>query len=226
MLNHSTSHPNDPQPVVKHPNDAVAAEPESNYPVQISSLLSQFYSSSQTLADFELAASVPAPNDQLLDHNHHMTVTVEAFHNEQVDVVVHRSRSILASGESVWHNDKNLKTAERLSIAEQTVSYSREITLVTQQSRKVVQYGIVRLDPAMLQRAVWLGIAGGEIPLGRVLINHQVLRSVELCQLWKVKSGIALSALLETDVDQIVYGRTALIRCDDNPAIELLEIVC
>ncbi len=203
-----------------------AAEPQSGrHHVNIASLLAEFYASTSTLATFEEVAECPPIYGQLLDHHSHMTVTVEAFHKDEVDVVVHRSRSVLDDGESVWQNDPLLKTDARLAIAERTVTYSREITLVTHNTGKVVQYGLVRLDPSTLGREVWLEIASGEIPLGRVLIKHNVLRSVERYQLWKVTPGVALASLLKTDPGETVYGRTALIRCNDQPAIELIEIV-
>lgn len=193
--------------------------------VDLDSLLSEFYASPETLGHFERVETVPAPFDELLDHNHHMTVTVEAFHGDEVDVVVQRSRSSLDNGDSVWQNSPNLPAEKRLAIAESTLSYSREITLQTRQTKNTVQYGIVRLNPAMLQRQVWMEIAGGETPLGRVLIQHNVLRSVELCRLWKVTAGVALARWLGLEIGEVVYGRTALIRCDNQPAIELLEIV-
>lgn len=193
--------------------------------VDLAELISQFYASPETLATFKAVSSVPAPFDALLDHNHHMTVTVERFHRDLVDVTVHRSRSVLDSGDSVWHSGSDLTPEQRLVDAASTVSYSREITLSTQENGAVVQYGIVRLMPAMLQRRVWMEIASGQVPLGRVLIEHNVLRSVQLCKLWKVESGIALSRFLGTDIGDTVYGRTALINCDGQPAIELLEIV-
>ena len=193
--------------------------------VGLPALVSQFYQSSAKLAKFESVATAPAPFDKLLDHNHHMTVTVEHFHDDLVDVVVHRSRSILDSGESVYNNDPNASPKDRLAVAKSTVSYSREITLATQGNGKIVQYGIVRLNPAELQRDVWLEIASGEIPLGRVLIKRNVLRSVQLGKLWKVETGTGMSKLLGTEVGDTVYGRTALIKCDGKPAIELLEVV-
>ena len=193
--------------------------------VGLPDLVSQFYESSETLAKFEGVATAPAPYDELLDHNHHMTVTVEDFHHNLVDVVVHRSRSVLDSGDSVHQNDPNASAKERLAVALSTVSYSREITLVTQSSGTVVQYGIVRLNPAVLHRDVWLEIARGEIPLGRVLIERNVLRSVQLGKLWKVEAGMAMSKLLGANIGDTVYGRTALIKCDGQPAIELLEVV-
>lgn len=207
------------------PRLEMEASPKEHPQVELSSLISLFYAAPATLAEFEQRDTLPAPFDDLLDHNHHMTVTVEAFHGDEVDVIVHRSRSVLQNGESVWQNDPKLHSSERLAIARSTVSYCREITLVTHVRRSIVQYGIVRLNPAALQPHVWLEIASGEMPLGKVLIKHNVLRTVELCRLFEVRPGVALAGFLKTSPDETVFGRTALIRCNNRPAIELLEIV-
>ena len=171
--------------------------------VKIEHLLDQFYGDPPgfgQLGDFESVASVPPPHDALLDHNKHMTVTVESHYGERVEVVVHQT-----DRKDNW--------------------YSREITLVTENSRRIVQYGIVRLDIDALESEVWRHIESQEVPLGRVLIEHNVLREVELCELWRIKSGPCLAALLHRSIGETVYGRTALIHCDGEPAIELLEIV-
>lgn len=171
--------------------------------VELDELLDEFYADPighHQLAEFELVESVPPPNDRLLDHHAHMTVTVESHYGEKVDVNVHRCKR-----EDNW--------------------YSREITLVTQQSRKVVQYGIVRLDITQLEPVVWQQIESQSIPLGRVLIEHNVLRVVQKCHLWKVLAGPSLASILHLQIGDELYGRTALIFCDGAPAIELLEIV-
>lgn len=171
--------------------------------VKIEQLLQQFYgppTGFAQLGDFASVSQVPSPYDQLLDHNKHMTVTVESHYDDAVDVHVHRT---LRDGP--W--------------------YAREITLATQKSRRIVQYGIVRLNTASLSEQVWSRIESQEIPLGRVLIEHNVLREVELCELWKVRAGQSLASLLRIKNGDEVFGRTALIHCDGEPAIELLEIV-
>lgn len=169
--------------------------------VKIEQLLDTFYDSAfSQLGHFQPIAKVPPPLDRLLDHNEHMTVTVEAFHRQRVDVVVHRCER-----RDNW--------------------YAREITLVGQRSGQVVQYGIVRLDTRALGEPVWRRIESQEVPLGRVLIEHNVLRQVQLCQLWRVTAGESLASLLEIEPGDVVYGRTARIYCDGEPAIELLEIV-
>ncbi|MEM1069302.1 MAG: hypothetical protein AAGG48_19300 [Planctomycetota bacterium] len=171
--------------------------------IDINTLLDEFYPSPtghSQLGEFECVESVPPPNDRLLDHHEHMTVTVESHFGDAVDVHVHRCKK---QGE--W--------------------YSREITLVTKQERKIVQHGIVRLDTSKLDTGVWKKIESQGIPLGRVLIEHNVLREVQMCQLWKVIAGPSLAAMMHLQIGETLYGRTALIFCDGEPAIELLEIV-
>src|SRR5258707_3168868 len=65
---------------------------------------------------------VPEPYHGLLVHEHHMTVTVEAYHGGPVDVRILQRR-----------RDGPL--------------YARKILLVHQATGRVVQFGIVRLDP-------------------------------------------------------------------------------
>ena len=171
--------------------------------VKIQQLLEQFYPEAagfSQLGEFEPVLTAPAPYDALLDHHKHMTVTVESYYGEKVNVHVHRC-----------HQHANW--------------YSREITLATTQSRRIVQYGIVRLDTSALDPTVWQRIESQQVPLGRVLIEHNVLREVQLCGLWRVKAGPSLASLLRLTIGQTVWGRTALIYCDGEPAIQLLEIL-
>lgn len=175
--------------------------------VKIEDLLSEFYDAGESFAELarcESTTDLPQPYDSLLNHNAHMTVTVESHHGDKVDVVVHR------------HHRSTDENGDR---------YVREITLQTQGRQKVVQYGIVRLNVDALAPEVWQKIESREIPLGRVLIEHNVLREVQLCELWKLTAGPMLSQYLCVPPGQIVYGRTALIYCDGEPAIELLEVV-
>jgi hypothetical protein len=179
-------------------------EPDSSPPVDLNRLIEEFYpgTNCQTspLGQFQHRDHVPPPFDGLLDHDGHMTETVESFYGCPVSVVVHR-----------YHQSQNW--------------YCREITLVETLQGKTVQYGIVRLDTHALQPEVWRKIESREVPLGRVLIDHEVLRRVELKRLWSIKAGSTLVTKLGVRPQSEVFGRTALIYCDGKPAIELLEIV-
>ena len=171
--------------------------------VDINELLDEFYDQPighSQLGEFEPTDSVPTPYDRLLDHHEHMTVTVESHYGQKVAVQVHR-----------YHTKGNW--------------YAREITLVTSESQRIVQYGIVRIDTTKLEPMVWSEIENQSTPLGRVLVKHDVLREVQLCGLWRVKAGPSLAAMMHLTVGEVLYGRTALIFCHGSPAIELLEIV-
>lgn len=161
-----------------------------------------FYPSLASLGQFdEVAAEAMPPNYQrLLNHELHMTVTVEEFHGCPVDVqVLDRNRS--------------------------DTHYARKILLVRQSDRTVVQYGIMRVHWRYLSAAVRAAVEEGSTPLGRILIEHDVLRSIQLRSLWRVTPGVELCHFFGLPPDGATYGRTALILCDNEPAIELLEIV-
>jgi chorismate-pyruvate lyase len=143
---------------------------------------------------------VPPPYHGLLVHEHHMTVTVEEFHGEAVDV------RVLA---------KN-RTGN---------SYARKILLVTQQTRRVVQFGIVRINFDYTSAAVRAAIEAEDTPLGRILIEHNVLRRIEPTGFVRVIPGKAMMEWFGLGRPQPTYGRLAYIHCDNQPAVELLEVV-
>ena len=126
--------------------------------VSLDSLIAVYYSDPKELGAFQSvsATATPAGYNHLLNHNHHMTVTVE----------------------------------------------------------------ILR-DPAQ----GFAEILEEKKPLGRVLIEHQVLREIELFDLVRVTCGSALARLFSVAEGTTTFGRTAMIYCDREPAIELLEIV-
>jgi chorismate-pyruvate lyase len=161
-----------------------------------------FYESPGELGQFveRPAAELPAVYQKLLAHNHHMTVTVERHHGSLVDV----------------------KVLERRISDEH---YARKILLTRQADGRVVQFGIVRLNLAYLDEAVRREIEAQQTPLGRILIQHNVLREVELFKLLEVRPGPDLCRLFGMTPSQRTYGRTALIHCNGEPAVELLEIV-
>ena len=77
----------------------------------------------------------------------------------------------------------------------------------------------------MLTKMVQDEIEKLETPLGRILINHDVLRTVKLLSLLKIECGEELANMLGLETGSLCYGRTALIYCNGSPAIELLEVV-
>lgn len=184
------------------PTNDPLQEPCTGPCISASELIGLYYQDSSLLGRFEQVDnhSVPSVYRKLLDHTNHMTVTVELHHRDTVDVEVLRSDIL---GEH----------------------YRREILLRTHNTRRVVQYGIVRLNTKFLADKPRNEILEQRIPLGRVLIENNVLRKIELFDLFRVECGKVLSDFFGVPIGTVTYGRTALIHCDNEPAIELLEVV-
>jgi chorismate-pyruvate lyase len=165
-------------------------------------LTSLFYSSLAELGTFEevLVESMPEPYRTLLAHHDHMTVSVERHHRCKVDVEVIAARR---SGDY----------------------YSRKIILHRQSDGRVVLFGIPRLNLRLVDDDVRREILSEMKPLGRVLIEHNVLREVQLASLYRILPGPELCRLFGLHQPLATYGRTAFIYCDGYPAVELLEIV-
>ncbi len=147
------------------------------------------------------ASQIPEPQRSLLDHNLHMTVTLEKFHSSLVDVHVMQQHE----------SDDDV--------------YNREIRLHRQSDGNLVQYGIVRLNFKHLDAEVQTEIRNQSAPLGRILIEHDVHRRVQLLCLYEIAPSEECVAKLGLGSGSNLYGRTAIIYCNNEPAIELLEVV-
>jgi chorismate-pyruvate lyase len=143
--------------------------------------------------------AAPEPYHRMLVHEHHMTVTMESYHDCQVEVEVVESRSI---------DDL----------------YCRKILLRNDATKEVVQFGIVRFNFEFVTEAVRKEIESQKIPLGRVLIQHNVLRHIDLGAIIELTAGPGLSHYLQMDETAVTYGRMATIFCDGLPAVDLFEV--
>jgi hypothetical protein len=152
--------------------------------------------------DYELvpADEVPPPYHGLLVHEHHMTVTVESYHGDLVDVRI-------------------------LAHRQDDEAYARKILLSLQGNGRVVQFGIMRVRFRFCSQAVREEIVAGRTPLGRILIRHNVLRRIEPTAYLRVLPGPVMLEWFGLDRPRPAYGRLAIIHCDEQPAVELLEIV-
>lgn len=166
------------------------------------SLYALFPPTADDLLEYEIVAGdeVPEPYHGLLVHEHHMTVTVEEHHGDQVDVRILDQRQ---SGD--W--------------------YARKILLTLQHGGKVVQFGIMRIHLNQCSPAVRAEIVAGQTPLGRILIEHDVMRRIEPTAYLRVIPGPAMVSWFGREQPTSTYGRLAIIHCDGRPAVELLEIV-
>ena len=196
------------------------SEPDSPDPVARARALVRLFCRPEEFGGLRGVASeeVPEPARTLLDHRSHMTVAMERFHGGSV-----RLRVVARADDGT----------ERVPNAGR---YAREILLETQEG-SVVQYGIVRIDLAHLDRATAAAIREARRPLGRILIEAGMLRDVHRVQLLEIVPGPHLQNLFRPQFrlqaspspkasrNQPVYGRVADIQLDGRPTVELLEIV-
>jgi hypothetical protein len=102
--------------------------------------------------------------------------------------------------------------------------YSRKILLECSDDGRVVQFGIVRFDLGVVLPAVRDEILSERTPLGRILINYNVLRHIDLGAILQLAAGPGLAALCGCRPGQVTYGRLATIFCNQRPAVDLLEV--
>ena len=150
-------------------------------------------------AEHVASVTVPEPYQSLLVHNHHMTVTMEQYHQSPVEVHI---------------LDRRLEGD----------LYCRKILLLKQGTDTVVQFGIVRFDLRYVTSKVREEILAGNTPLGRILINHNVLRHIDLGAILRISAGPALAEIFSMPTGEVTYGRLATIFCDHQPAVDLLEV--
>lgn len=143
--------------------------------------------------------AMPEPYRNLLVHEHHMTVTMELHHGKPVYVRVLQRRL-----EGSW--------------------YARKILLFLVGTEKVVQFGIVRINLDLCSKEVRRAILEEATPLGRILIRHNVLRRIEPTAYLHLTPDAELQRLFKLTEPLPTYGRLALIHCDGQPAVELLEV--
>src|SRR6185503_6908806 len=137
---------------------------------ELLALINQFPASERLFlkAEHIPSAVTPEPYKTMLVHDHHMTVAMETFHRSPVDVRVLNQKL-----------DGDI--------------YSREILLVKQGTETVVQYGIVRFNLSYVMGDVRREILAQETPLGRILINHNVLRHIDLGAILEMSAGPRLA---------------------------------
>lgn len=146
------------------------------------------------------AERVPQPYHRLLVHSHHMTVTVEEYYGDAVDVKV-------------------------LTALHQGDLYARKILLALRGTGQVVQFGIVQIDLSFLSRAVRDEIVSQRTPLGRVLIQHNVLRTVRPVEFFRAIPAPLMCDWFGQTEPTPTYGRLGVIYTDHKPAIRVAEIL-
>ncbi len=143
--------------------------------------------------------TTPEPYHSMLVHDHHMTISMESWHQCSVDVRVLDSRVVDGL-------------------------YCRRIQLLKSGSEEVVQFGYVRFNLDLVTERVRHEIQAEQIPLGRILIQHNVFRHVDLGAILRFTAGPGLHRFLPMQSGEVTFGRLATIFCNGAPAIDLLEV--
>jgi chorismate-pyruvate lyase len=148
------------------------------------------------------ADELPEPYHNLLVHSHHMTVTVERFYGSPVDVRV-------------------------LACRRAGHEYARKILLALKGApRNVVQFGLVRINLGVCPEPVRNAIVEGKTPLGRVLIQHDMLRRIEPVAFLRAVLSPTMAEWFRVPAGTETFGRIGVIYTGDRPAVEVLEILC
>ena len=152
-------------------------------------------------ADYTLTPpdEVPEPFHSLLVHHRHMTVVLGEHYHQPVHLQVQRSG--VSGG-----------------------AYRRRITLTAGPAGPFTELGIVRLHLQFLPPDARDEILAQLCPLGMILIRHHILRRVVPHYYVRFSASSPIIQLFNLPVSPIVYGRIGTIFCNEQPAIELLEI--
>lgn len=154
------------------------------------------------------AGEMPQPYRDLLAHDHHMTVTMEEYHGAPVDVNIIRA----------IHDDP---------------FYARKIYLTKAGTDRVVMFGIMRFNFEWCDDEIKREILDQETPLGRILIEHNVLRRISTHVLLRIVPNAEMRRIFGIEEaaeggdgrePTYVYGRLATIFCNNEPAVDLLEV--
>lgn len=145
---------------------------------------------------------IPEPYRSLLVHEHHMTVTLERHHQSEIHLVV-RDRK--------WQGSV----------------YCRRLLLTAGEQGKVVLVGAIRFHMSRCTQAVQKDVREENIPLGKILMEHCSLRTIRPYAYLRVRLEDGLRRLFAPASEaRYTYGRTAVITCQLQPVVELLEVVC
>ncbi len=153
-------------------------------------------------------SDVPDPFRRLLVHHDHMTTTLRDYHDAPI-------------GLSVLDHELTDDTYTRKIIL--TLAGSPATRADTP---SVVEFGIVRIDLAQVPDVVRSEILQRTIPLGDILIQHDILREIEPKWYLAIDPPSPLLKHFDKPLSATVYGRIGIIHCNGSPAIQLLEVVC
>ena len=170
-------------------------------------LLGIFSSDALDSDEFETipSATIPEPCKKLLDHHHHMTVTLE----EHLGCPVHLNV---------------------LEVYQRDDDYARRLTLSAGRDGPVVLAGVMRFSLQHCDESLRREIIAAATPLGRILVEHNVMRRLQTVAFLRIPLQSTFCKVFDLPTPSRLpvthaHGRLAMIFCDEQPAVELLEVL-
>lgn len=151
-------------------------------------------------AEVVTSAQMPVEFQRLLAHPNHMTTTLAAYHGKPVALRILETRL-------------------------EGNQYRRTIVLMPVGTSYVVELGVVRINLNFTPSEVRREILEQRAPLGDILIRHDVMRRIQPRWFLKFEERGPVFEAFGRKLPGSPYGRLGTISCDDQPAIELLEVV-
>ncbi len=168
---------------------------------ELAALCAGFFDDLLWLADCESIAAEQMPQAvrRLLVHNAHMTGKLKEHYDQPVALRV-------------------------LDHREDAEAYRRKIMLTVDEGRRVVEFGLVRMDLSALDPSAKDVVLSRQTPLGEIFERFEVLTKVEPRWYVRFPSDSPVVQYLGSGT-KVAYGRLGLIHCNGEPAVELLEVV-
>ena len=144
--------------------------------------------------------SIPPPYDELLVHDRDLTPTLEAWYGGPLEVKV-------------------------LALAPQGGWYQRLVVLTTGQGHPV-SLGAIRLALSRMSPSVQEDVLAGRVPVGRILLRHQVPHQSCPRHFFAVPADLRLSQVLACPKGKRLFGRCNVLRLSDGEALaEVVEVL-
>jgi chorismate-pyruvate lyase len=147
------------------------------------------------------ANEIPQPYKALLVHKTDMTSKLEAFHKSKIHIE---------------------------PIARHTTDneYFREVVLVTEESRKPVEFGAIKIILDLFPNEAQQEILKEHRPLGQILIEYKIAFSSRPRAYLSVAADAFIQQTLNLTGETFLYGRrNTLIDAWERPLAEIVEIL-
>ena len=166
--------------------------------------LDEFYALAKRelpLIDQVEGGDVPEPYRQLLVHTTDMTPTLEKFHEERIylNVISRQTRGDF---------------------------YFREVILLTQRTRKPVEFGAIKINLGLFPPPARRLILEEQEPLGSILSDFKIPHSSKPKAFLRIEADAFIKGALQISGKHVLYGRrNTLFDANHRPLAEIVEIL-